>query len=119
MKKTGVEVIIKELEEIYYGQKEYLKAFELKQERQRIEQQFGFIAFIGANTLGSRKANINLCDEIYYIFSIFHDLLQGCFFQLHFFLAHLLKSLSHVVEIHPRPRIATGLVALIMGFGRK
>ena len=52
--------IIKELRKIYYGQKEYLKAFELKQERQRIEQQFGFIAFVGANTLGSRKANMNL-----------------------------------------------------------
>ncbi|MCL2935446.1 MAG: hypothetical protein MGU50_02030 [Trichodesmium sp. MAG_R02] len=43
--------IIKKLREIYYGQKEYIKAFELKQERQRIEQEFGFIAFVGTKPL--------------------------------------------------------------------
>ncbi|MGD1702437.1 hypothetical protein ACP6PM_21855, partial [Dapis sp. BLCC M229] len=51
--------IIRELREIYNQQQEYLKAFELKQERQKTEQQFGFVAFIGANRLGGTKENIN------------------------------------------------------------
>ncbi|NEP78611.1 MAG: hypothetical protein F6K39_10735 [Okeania sp. SIO3B3] len=51
--------IITELREIYYQQKAYLAAFKLKQERQKIEQQFGFVAFIGANRLGYRKPNTN------------------------------------------------------------
>ncbi|MEM1172287.1 MAG: tetratricopeptide repeat protein, partial [Cyanobacteria bacterium P01_H01_bin.35] len=51
--------IITELQKLYYQQKEYLKAFELKQERQQIEQQFGFIAFVGANRLRDIKENIN------------------------------------------------------------
>ena len=52
--------IIEKLREIYYQEKEYLKAFKLKQERQIIEQLFGFIAFVGAKTLGSIKSNIHL-----------------------------------------------------------
>ncbi|MDT9340227.1 ATP-binding protein, partial [Trichodesmium erythraeum 21-75] len=52
--------IITELREIYYQQKEYLKAFELKQEIQKIKQQFGLIAFIGPNYLRDIKENINL-----------------------------------------------------------
>ncbi|NEQ73194.1 MAG: hypothetical protein F6K23_08965 [Okeania sp. SIO2C9] len=51
--------IITELREIYCQQKAYLVAFKLKQERQQIEQQFGFVAFIGANRLGYRKPNTN------------------------------------------------------------
>ncbi|NEQ36876.1 MAG: hypothetical protein F6K40_11540 [Okeania sp. SIO3I5] len=51
--------ILTELREIYYQQEEYIKAFELKQEKQKIEQQFGFIAFIGANSLRDIKKNIN------------------------------------------------------------
>ncbi len=51
--------ILRELRESYYQQKEYLKAFELKQERQQIEQQFRFIAFVGANRLTDIKLNIN------------------------------------------------------------
>jgi hypothetical protein len=52
--------IITELREISYQQKEYFKAFELKQEIQKIEQQFGLIAFVGANRLRDIKENINL-----------------------------------------------------------
>ncbi|NEP75869.1 MAG: hypothetical protein F6K25_30370 [Okeania sp. SIO2G4] len=51
--------IITGLREIYYQQKAYLAAFKLKQERQKIEQQFGFVAFIGANRLEYRKPNTN------------------------------------------------------------
>ncbi|RQH37026.1 ATP-binding protein [Okeania hirsuta] len=51
--------IITESREIYYQQKAYLAAFELKQKLQQIEQQFGFVAFIGANRLGYRKPNTN------------------------------------------------------------
>ncbi|WP_237396699.1 hypothetical protein [Okeania sp. KiyG1] len=51
--------ILTELRKIYYQQKAYLTAFKLKQERQKIEQQFGFVAFIGANRLGYRKPNTN------------------------------------------------------------
>ncbi|MEB3339293.1 hypothetical protein [Okeania sp.] len=51
--------ILIELREIYYQQKEYLKAFKIKQEQLKIEQQFGFQAFIGANRLRDTKLNIN------------------------------------------------------------
>ncbi|ERT06925.1 TPR repeat family protein [Lyngbya aestuarii BL J] len=51
--------ILQKLQSIYCQQKEYLKAFELKQERQRIEQEFGLQAFIGANRLQDIKFNIN------------------------------------------------------------
>jgi tetratricopeptide (TPR) repeat protein len=51
--------IITELRALYYQQKEYLKAFQLKQERQKIEQEFGFQAFIGANRLRDRKPTVN------------------------------------------------------------
>ncbi|MGD1714327.1 eIF2A-related protein [Dapis sp. BLCC M172] len=51
--------ILTELQEIYYQQKEYLKAFKIKQERQKIKQQFGFQAFVGPNRLRDIKLNIN------------------------------------------------------------
>ncbi|MEB3280411.1 MAG: hypothetical protein VKK42_15980 [Lyngbya sp.] len=51
--------ILQKLKSIYCQQQEYLKAFEIKRETQRIEQQFGFQAFIGANLLRDRKFNIN------------------------------------------------------------
>ncbi|NEQ36963.1 MAG: hypothetical protein F6K40_12050 [Okeania sp. SIO3I5] len=51
--------ILTELREIYYQQKQYIKAFKIKQERQKIEQQFGFQAFIGANRLRDIKLNMN------------------------------------------------------------
>ncbi|MGD1809736.1 eIF2A-related protein, partial [Dapis sp. BLCC M126] len=51
--------ILTELGGIYYQQKEYLKAFKIKQKRQKIEQQFGFQAFIGANRLSDIKLNLN------------------------------------------------------------
>ncbi|MGD1714331.1 hypothetical protein [Dapis sp. BLCC M172] len=51
--------ILTKLRNIYYQQTEYLKAFQFKQERQKIEQQFRFKAFIGANYLGDKKQNIN------------------------------------------------------------
>ncbi len=43
--------IIEYLQEIYYNKGDYLKAFELKQEKLSVEQQFGFRAFIGAGRL--------------------------------------------------------------------
>ncbi|NET25385.1 hypothetical protein [Okeania sp. SIO1I7] len=51
--------LLTESRKIYYQQKAYLAAFKLKQERQKIEQQFGFVAFVGANRLGYRKPNTN------------------------------------------------------------
>ncbi|MDJ0518221.1 MAG: ATP-binding protein, partial [Trichodesmium sp. MO_231.B1] len=51
--------ILTELREIYYKKKAYLEAFEIKQEQLKIEQQFRFIAFIGANRLRDIKENIN------------------------------------------------------------
>ncbi|MEL7036318.1 MAG: hypothetical protein AAFO04_11950, partial [Cyanobacteria bacterium J06592_8] len=51
--------IQKALEDIYYQQKDYIKAFELKQEQQKIKQEFGFQAFIGANRLRDIKINLN------------------------------------------------------------
>ncbi|WP_246844252.1 tetratricopeptide repeat protein [Hydrocoleum sp. CS-953] len=51
--------ILTKLRNIYYQQTEYLKAFQFKQEQQKIEQLFRFQAFIGANRLGDRHQNIN------------------------------------------------------------
>ncbi len=51
--------VLKELRNIYYQEQEYLQAFELKQERQKIEQEFGYQAFVGANRLRDIKININ------------------------------------------------------------
>ncbi|NEQ36965.1 MAG: hypothetical protein F6K40_12060 [Okeania sp. SIO3I5] len=51
--------ILSELREIYYEEKAYLEAFEIKQEKLKVEQQFGFQAFIGANRLRDIKLNIN------------------------------------------------------------
>ncbi|NES66523.1 MAG: hypothetical protein F6K24_15320, partial [Okeania sp. SIO2D1] len=51
--------IFKELREIYFQEKEYFTAFKFKQRQQKIEQEFGFQAFIGANRLRYRKQNVN------------------------------------------------------------
>ena len=40
--------ILRHLQKLYFEQKQYLKAFELKLERQSIEQQYGLRAFVGA-----------------------------------------------------------------------
>jgi WD40 repeat protein len=47
--------IFKFLQKLYFEQKEYLKAYEIKQEQFSIEQQFGLRAFIGAGRLQSFK----------------------------------------------------------------
>ena len=51
--------ILKELREIYFQEKEYFTAFKFKQRQQKIEQEFGYQAFIGANRLRYRKKNVN------------------------------------------------------------
>ncbi|MDJ0589254.1 MAG: hypothetical protein QNJ72_04545 [Pleurocapsa sp. MO_226.B13] len=43
--------ISNKLRDLYYEQKQYLKAFEIKQERQKVEGQFGFRPFIGTASL--------------------------------------------------------------------
>ncbi|MBP0006772.1 MAG: hypothetical protein J7642_24165, partial [Cyanobacteria bacterium SBC] len=50
--------ILCELERIYYHRKAYLQAFETKQERLSIEQQFGLIAFVGAGRVQPRRTEI-------------------------------------------------------------
>lgn len=47
--------ILEELRSLYYEQKQYLRAFELKQEKRSIEQQYGFCTFIGATPLQPRR----------------------------------------------------------------
>ncbi|MEH1891997.1 MAG: ribosome assembly protein 4, partial [Nostoc sp.] len=47
--------IINNLQQLYFEQKEYLKAFKAKLERRSIEQQFGLRAFIGAGRLEATK----------------------------------------------------------------
>ncbi len=47
--------ILEELRSLYYEQKQYLRAFELKQERHSIEQQYGFSTFIGATPLQPKR----------------------------------------------------------------
>ncbi|MEH2052311.1 nSTAND1 domain-containing NTPase [Nostoc sp.] len=47
--------ILNYLQRLYFEKKEYLKAYETKQQQKSIEQQFGLRAFIGAGQLQSRK----------------------------------------------------------------
>ncbi|MEI1374842.1 nSTAND1 domain-containing NTPase, partial [Nostoc sp.] len=47
--------ILKFLQQLYFEQKEYLKAYKIKQQRRSIEQQFGLRAFIGAGRLEATK----------------------------------------------------------------
>jgi tetratricopeptide (TPR) repeat protein len=47
------------LRQLQYQQHRYLEAFELKQEKSSIEQQYGFRAFIGAGRLQSQREVIN------------------------------------------------------------
>ncbi|GAB1538974.1 hypothetical protein NUACC21_16390 [Scytonema sp. NUACC21] len=51
--------ILNALSEIHYQHRRYLEAFELKQERRSIEQQYGFRAFIGAGRLQSQRQVIH------------------------------------------------------------
>ncbi len=48
--------ILNKLHELYYREKKYLEAFEIKQEKLSVEQQFGLRAFVGAVRLESFKA---------------------------------------------------------------
>ena len=43
--------ILEELRSLYLEQQDYLRAFELKQERRLIEQKYGFCTFVGATSL--------------------------------------------------------------------
>lgn len=47
--------ILEELRSLYFEQGEYLSAFENKQRKRSIEQQYGFSAFIGADRLSPRR----------------------------------------------------------------
>ncbi|MBN3957302.1 hypothetical protein [Nostoc sp. NMS8] len=47
--------ILNYLQRLYFEKKEYLKAYETKQQQKSIEQQFGLRAFIGAGQLQSTK----------------------------------------------------------------
>ncbi|QZZ22929.1 WD40 repeat domain-containing protein [Leptothermofonsia sichuanensis E412] len=51
--------ILETLGELYFDQKEYLKAFEVKRERLSIEQQYGIRAFVGAGRLHPKREAIN------------------------------------------------------------
>jgi len=51
--------ILEELRSLYFQQGEYLKAFEIKQERRSIEQQYGFRAFVGAGRLQPKQQVTN------------------------------------------------------------
>ncbi|MGB7445053.1 MAG: hypothetical protein WA919_28620 [Coleofasciculaceae cyanobacterium] len=43
--------ILGDLQKLYFQHRDYLKAFQIKQERQRVETQFGLRAFIGASRI--------------------------------------------------------------------
>ncbi len=51
--------ILRELRSLYFQQGEYLKAFEIKEEQQSIEAQYGFRPFTGAASLRPIKRVIN------------------------------------------------------------
>ncbi|MUG91556.1 hypothetical protein F7734_03260 [Scytonema sp. UIC 10036] len=47
--------ILSYLQQVYFQQQEYLKAFEIKLERQSIEQQYGFRSFVGASRIQPQR----------------------------------------------------------------
>ncbi|MDJ0903971.1 MAG: hypothetical protein QNJ55_34810 [Xenococcus sp. MO_188.B8] len=51
--------ILRDLQKLYFQSREYLKAFEIKQERQSIEQQYGLQAFIGASSIKPKIVRTN------------------------------------------------------------
>jgi WD40 repeat protein len=55
---------LKDLRSLYFQQGEYLKAFEVKQEQQSIEAQYGFRPFTGAGSLRPIKRVINPAFEL-------------------------------------------------------
>jgi WD40 repeat protein/tetratricopeptide (TPR) repeat protein len=52
--------ILGELRSLYFEQGEYLKAFEIKQDKRSVEYQYGFQAFAGASHLQPKRQVINL-----------------------------------------------------------
>ncbi|MBW4612739.1 MAG: PD40 domain-containing protein [Desmonostoc vinosum HA7617-LM4] len=52
--------ILERLRLLYFEQSQYLDAFNIKQEQLKIEQQYGFRAFIGASYLNPQRQVINL-----------------------------------------------------------
>ncbi|MGB7442919.1 MAG: hypothetical protein WA919_17790 [Coleofasciculaceae cyanobacterium] len=63
--------ILEELRSLYFEQKQYLLAFQLKQEQHSIEQQYGFRTFLGAAPLqpqlqskGRKQLSLNLTEEL-------------------------------------------------------
>ncbi len=55
--------ILNNLQSLYYENKQYLKAFEIKQERQLVEGQYGFRAFIGAVSLQPKRGRLSEFQE--------------------------------------------------------
>ncbi|AFZ59478.1 eIF2A-related protein [Anabaena cylindrica] len=51
--------ILEELNFLYFQEKQYLKAFTIKQKRLQIKQQYGFVAFIGASYLNPQRKVIS------------------------------------------------------------
>ncbi|HEY9604661.1 MAG TPA: WD40 repeat domain-containing protein [Allocoleopsis sp.] len=51
--------ILNELRSLYFKQRDYLKAFQTKQERRAIEHQYGYCAFIGAGRLQPKQQVTN------------------------------------------------------------
>ncbi|MBH8563249.1 PD40 domain-containing protein [Nostoc sp. CENA67] len=51
--------ILERLRLVYFEQGEYLKAFKIKQEQRKIEQQYGFRAFVGASYLNPQRQVIS------------------------------------------------------------
>ncbi|MCF4969875.1 nSTAND1 domain-containing NTPase, partial [Nostoc sp. CMAA1605] len=50
--------ILNQLHKFYFEQKAYLKAYNIKQQRRSIEQQFGLRAFVGAGRLEARRQTL-------------------------------------------------------------
>ena len=51
--------ILNALQRLYYENRQYLKAFNIKQERQLVEGQYGFRAFIGAVSLQPKRGSLS------------------------------------------------------------
>ncbi|MBD2100207.1 AAA family ATPase [Leptolyngbya sp. FACHB-261] len=56
--------ILDELRQLYFAQKHYLEAFEIKREQRSIEQQYGLQAFVGAGRLQPQRQARSLLNQV-------------------------------------------------------
>ncbi|HBB34844.1 MAG TPA: hypothetical protein DC064_24445 [Cyanobacteria bacterium UBA9273] len=69
--------ILSHLQQLYFEQKEYFKAYAIKQKQRSVEQQFGLRAFIGAGRLESQQQEKSALTQVEYQGSIAHEIVAA------------------------------------------